>query len=47
MATTNVMVPPQTDMAEIYENSNDNDQEFVQNLAMFLTTFLSAHLKVF
>ncbi|KAG1048691.1 hypothetical protein G6F43_008940 [Rhizopus delemar] len=46
MATTNVMVPPNTDIADIYENSNDNDQEFVQNLALFLTSFLSSHLKV-
>lgn len=46
MTTTNVMVPPNTDIADIYENSTDNDQEFVQNLALFLTTFLSAHLPV-
>lgn len=46
MATTNIMVPPNTDIADIYENSNDNDQEFVQNLALFLTSFLSSHLKV-
>ncbi|KAI9277581.1 nuclear export factor CRM1 [Sporodiniella umbellata] len=46
MGTTNVMVPPNTDIADIYENSTDNDQEFVQNLALFLTSFLSNHLKV-
>jgi exportin-1 len=34
------------DIAEVYENSNDDDQEFVQNLALFLTGYLSAHLKV-
>lgn len=47
MATTNAMVPPSTDIADIYENSTDNDQEFVQNLALFLTSFLSIHLKVY
>ncbi|CAO3686094.1 unnamed protein product [Rhizopus stolonifer] len=46
MTTTNIMVPPNTDIADIYENSTDNDQEFVQNLALFLTSFLSAHLPV-
>ncbi|KAI9485410.1 MAG: nuclear export factor CRM1 [Benjaminiella poitrasii] len=46
MTATNTMIPPSTDIAEVYENSNDNDQEFVQNLALFLTTFLSQHLKV-
>lgn len=35
-----------TDIAAVYEESNDDDQEFVQNLALFLTGFLSSHLKV-
>jgi exportin-1 len=34
-----------TDISSVYENSNDDDQEFVQNLALFLTSFLSSHLK--
>jgi exportin-1 len=34
------------DIGNVYENSNDDDQEFVQNLALFLTTFLSNHLRV-
>lgn len=34
------------DVANVYENSTDDDQEFVQNLALFLTSFLAAHLKV-
>lgn len=46
MDATNKMVPPSTDIAEVYENSNDNDQDFVQNLALFLTGYLSVHLKV-
>ncbi|KAI8975726.1 nuclear export factor CRM1 [Mycotypha africana] len=46
MSSTNQMVPPSTDIAEVYENSNDNDQEFVQNLALFLTSYLGTHLHV-
>ena len=34
------------DIHDVYENSSDDDQEFVQNLALFLTSFLTAHLKV-
>ncbi|KAI8371079.1 nuclear export factor CRM1 [Blakeslea trispora] len=45
MTATNTMIPPSTNIAEVYENSNDDDQEFVQNLALFLTSYLSAHLK--
>jgi exportin-1 len=40
------MIPLNTDIADVYENSNDNDQEFVQNLALFLTSFLSSHSRV-
>ena len=46
MTATNTMIPPSTNIAEVYENSTDDDQEFVQNLALFLTSYLSAHLKV-
>ncbi|KAI8987014.1 nuclear export factor CRM1 [Pilobolus umbonatus] len=46
MTATNTMIPPNTDIANIYENSSDDDQEFVQNLALFLTTYLSSHLKI-
>ncbi|KAI7862138.1 nuclear export factor CRM1 [Spinellus fusiger] len=46
MTSVNVMVPPSTDLAEVYDNSADDDQEFVQNLALFLTGFLSSHLKI-
>ncbi|KAI9023764.1 nuclear export factor CRM1 [Phycomyces nitens] len=46
MTSVNAMVPPSTDLAEVYENSADDDQEFVQNLALFLTGFLSSHLKI-
>jgi exportin-1 len=33
-----------SDIAGLYNNSSDADQEFVLNLALFLTNFLSAHL---
>lgn len=36
---------PGTDVAVIYDSSNDYDQEFVQNLALFFTSFLGSHLK--
>ncbi|CAO3597587.1 unnamed protein product [Absidia cylindrospora] len=46
LTAINTMIPPSTDIANVYENSSDDDQEFVQNLALFLTSFLSSHLKV-
>lgn len=46
MTSVNNMIPPSTDICAVYENSSDNDQEFVQNLALFLTSFLSSHNKV-
>jgi len=45
MGHVNTMIPPSTDIAAIYDASSDDDQEFIQNLAMFLTSFLGAHLK--
>lgn len=32
------------DLADIYENSSDEDQNFIQNLALFLSTFYTSHL---
>ena len=40
------MIPPHTDIAYVYSESDDSDQELVLNLALFLTSFLSAHLKL-
>ncbi|KAJ3415020.1 Karyopherin transporter [Chytridiales sp. JEL 0842] len=45
MTGINKIVHVSTDMAELYERSDDAEQ-FVQNLAMFLTNFLGAHLKI-
>lgn len=37
------MIPQNTNMNLIYANGNDEEQCFVQNLAMFLCTFLRVH----
>jgi exportin-1 len=42
----NKMIPPHTDIAMAYAESSDADQELVLNLALFLTSFLTAHLKL-
>ena len=34
-----------SDLASIYEDSNDDDQMFIQNLGLYLSTFFSSHLK--
>ncbi|KAJ3215232.1 Karyopherin transporter [Clydaea vesicula] len=39
------LIPVDQDLMSIYDNANDEDQEFIQNLALFLTTFLWSHLK--
>ncbi|KAG2216466.1 hypothetical protein INT45_011936 [Circinella minor] len=46
MSAVNVMIPPNTNIHDVYENSSDDDQDFVQNLALFLTSFLTSHLKI-
>lgn len=35
-----------TDIAQLYEDASDEDQQYIQNLALFLTGFLGVHLKV-
>lgn len=40
------IIPLAMDLRSIYAKSNSNDQEFVQNLALFLTTFFSQHVNV-
>ena len=34
------------DMAAAYASSEDEDQQLIKNLALFLTNFLSAHLRL-
>ncbi|KAJ6606940.1 CRM1 C terminal-domain-containing protein [Mycena sp. CBHHK59/15] len=44
MAAVNRMIPPNTDIAKGYAESDDDVQELILNLTLFLTNFLSAHL---
>jgi exportin-1 len=46
MTSVNRMIPPSTNIAEAYKNASDSGQELVRNLALFLTSFLSNHLRV-
>jgi exportin-1 len=34
------------DIRAAYDDSDDDDQQFISNLAMFLTNFLSVHLRL-
>ncbi|KAJ7125789.1 CRM1 C terminal-domain-containing protein [Mycena crocata] len=45
MAAVNRMIPPNTDIAKGYAESDDDVQELILNLTLFLTNFLSAHLR--
>lgn len=40
------IIPLNTDLKSIYNSSNSRDQEFIQNLALFLTNFFTVHLSV-
>lgn len=40
------IIPLQADLRSIYPNSNARDQEFIQNLALFLCNFFTPHVKV-
>ena len=40
------MIPLSLDLKETYKKSNSRDQEFIQNLALFLCNFFSVHLQV-
>ncbi|WVR09450.1 hypothetical protein IAU60_006517 [Kwoniella sp. DSM 27419] len=46
MTSVNRMVPPNTDMAAAYASSDDEDQQLIKNLALFLTNFLHTHLRL-
>ena len=37
------MLPANTDIKEAYAKGGDEEQKFVQNLALFLCTFLKEH----
>ncbi|ORY35659.1 CRM1 C terminal-domain-containing protein [Naematelia encephala] len=46
MTSVNRMVPPSTDMAAAFASSDDEDQQLINNLALFLTNFLHNHLRL-
>ena len=45
MTSVNRMIPPSTNIAQAYLNAPDAGQELVLNLALFLSNFLSNHLR--
>jgi exportin-1 len=45
MTSINRMIPPSTNIAQAYTNASDSGQELVLNLALFLSNFLSNHLR--
>lgn len=40
------IIPLQADLRTIYPNSNARDQDFIQNLALFLCNFFTPHVKL-
>ena len=46
MTQLQLVVPPTVNIPEAYERGNDEQQKFVQNLALFFTGFLKAHIGV-
>ncbi|KAL6069759.1 Exportin-1 [Balamuthia mandrillaris] len=40
------ILPPSTNLAEVYENGTEEQQQFIQNLAIFFGVFFKNHLKV-
>ncbi|KAJ5432445.1 Exportin-1 [Penicillium daleae] len=44
LTTVSNVIPLSLDLKETYARSNGRDQEFVANLALFLSSFFSAHL---
>lgn len=47
MTTVSKIVPLATDLRYVYPSSNTRDQEFIQNLALFICNFFTPHLKVY
>ncbi|CAN7994790.1 unnamed protein product [Ixodes hexagonus] len=43
MAQLEQMLPPSTVIKEAYSNGQDDEQKFIQNLSLFLCTFLKEH----
>lgn len=46
LTTISKIIPLSLDLKSTYNSSNSKDQEFIQNLALFLCNFFSVHLAV-
>uniref|UniRef100_A0A7I4BPN0 Importin N-terminal domain-containing protein n=1 Tax=Physcomitrium patens TaxID=3218 RepID=A0A7I4BPN0_PHYPA len=46
MVQLQVILPPGTNVPESYASGSDEDQAFIQNLAIFFTSFLKSHIGV-
>jgi exportin-1 len=46
MTTVSNIIPLTADLRAIYPTSNSRDQEFIQNLALFLCNFFTPHVQV-
>lgn len=46
MQTIRTIIPVETNFKDVYESATSLDQEFIQNLALFCTSFLSKYLKL-
>lgn len=46
LTTISKIIPLTLDLKSTYAGSNSKDQEFIQNLALFLCNFFSSHLSV-
>lgn len=46
MTAVNKMIPYDTDFAQAYPNLSDDEQMLIKNLSLFLTNFLSIHLRL-
>lgn len=46
LTTISNIIPLSLDLKSTYSTSNSRDQEFIQNLALFLCNFFSVHLNV-
>ena len=46
MDSVGKMIPMNVDIKDAYEHSGTKEQDFIQNLALFITTFLQTHLRL-
>lgn len=46
MTSINRMIPPSTDIASAYASADDEDQQLIKNLGMFLTNYLKVHVRL-